>query len=60
MRRKKRKPAGAVRASPGRARDDLEAAPRALVGPEDEPRRPRRAPADDASVEDPLGDWPED
>jgi len=60
MRRKKRKPVRPARASPARARDDLKGAPRGLVGPEDAPRRLRRAPADDASVEDPLGDWPED
>jgi hypothetical protein len=39
--------------------EELGAAPRALLGRDEESRavRPRK---DDASVEDPLGDWPED
>lgn len=61
MRSKKRKPPVARRARPpGGNREELKAAPRALVEPEDEPRRKPRPPAEDASVEDPLGDWPED
>ena len=43
---------------PARA-EELSASPRALLGRDEDARavRPRR---DDASVEDPLGDWPED
>jgi len=39
--------------------EELAAAPRALLGRDEEARavRPRKF---DASVEDPLGDWPED
>jgi hypothetical protein len=39
--------------------EELAAAPRALLGRDEDARtvRPRK---DDASVEDPLGDWPED
>ena len=39
--------------------DELAAEPRALLGRDENARavRPRK---DDASVEDPLGDWPED
>lgn len=51
-----RRPSGA----PGGNREDLKSAPRALVEPEDVPRRRRREPAEDASVEDPLRDWPEE
>lgn len=40
--------------------EDLNAESRALLGEKDKPRRLRPAPADDASVEDPLRDWPED
>jgi hypothetical protein len=40
--------------------EDLNAASRALLGREDQPRRMRPEPRDDASVEDPLRDWPED
>ena len=49
-----------VRASPRSVRaEELGAEPRALVGRDEDARavRPRK---DDASVEDPLGDWPED
>lgn len=48
---------GAVR-RPARA-EELAAEPRALLGRDEDARavRPRK---DDASVEDPLGDWPED
>jgi hypothetical protein len=60
MRRKRRrKPAAAPSAPPGRA-EELNAGGRALLGREDKPRRMRPEPADDASVEDPLRDWPED
>jgi hypothetical protein len=61
MRRKKRKQPSARRLRPlAGNREYLKAAPRALVEREDEPRRLRREPAEDASVEDPLRDWPED
>lgn len=40
--------------------EELKAAPRALLGREDKPRRMRPEPRDDASVEDPLRDWPEE
>jgi hypothetical protein len=61
MRSKKRKPPSARRArQPDGNREYLKAAPRALVEREDEPRRKPRQPAEDASVEDPLRDWPED
>ena len=40
--------------------EELNAAGRALLGREDKPRRMRPEPGDDASVEDPLRDWPED
>ena len=46
--------------APGTAAEELKAAPRALLGREEQPRRMRPAPRDDASVEDPLLDWPED
>lgn len=42
---------------PGRA-EELRAAPRALLG-RDAGARAVRPPREDASVEDPLGDWPE-
>lgn len=38
---------------------ELNAAGRAQLGPDEERRSPR-PPKDDASVEDPLQDWPED
>jgi hypothetical protein len=40
-------------------RDDLDAAARAQLGREQQ-ARPYRPREDDASVEDPLGDWPDD
>lgn len=40
--------------------EELSAASRALLGREDKPRRMRPEPGDDASVEDPLRDWPDD
>ena len=58
--KKRRKPARLERPPTSGNRDCLNAAPRALLEPEDEPRRtPRTLPAD-ASIEDPLRDWPED
>jgi hypothetical protein len=38
---------------------ELKATSRAQLGRDPE-RRPYRPPADDASIEDPLQDWPED
>ena len=40
--------------------EELNAESRALLGAVDKPRRMRPEPADDASIEDPLRDWPED
>jgi hypothetical protein len=60
MRRKKRKQPARRSAARAGNREYLKAAPRALLEPEDEPRRKPRQPAEDASVEDPLRDWPED
>ena len=42
-----------------RPRPELNEASRALLG-RDEEKRPYRPRADDASVEDPLKDWPQD
>ena len=55
--RRRAKTRGAGR-RPARA-EELSASPRALLGRDEDERavRPRK---DDASVEDPLGDWPED
>ena len=39
--------------------NDLNAVSRAQLGP-DEEKRPYRPARDDASIEDPLRDWPED
>jgi len=41
------------------ARPELKAAGRAQLGP-DEERRPYRPREDDASIEDPLQDWPKE
>ena len=63
MRRKRRrKPAAGTgdTSAPDGGAEELNAAGRALVGREDKPRRMRPEPSDDASVEDPLRDWPED
>jgi hypothetical protein len=40
--------------------EDLNAESRALLRGDDKPRSVRPKPGDDASVEDPLLDWPED
>lgn len=55
---RKKKPASERRRPAPAPREELRAAPRAQLGRDDEARayRPRE---DDASVEDPLGDWPE-
>ena len=53
-RRPKKKPAAQVPPQPG-----LNEASRAQLG-DDEEKRPYRPREDDASVEDPLEDWPEE
>jgi hypothetical protein len=58
-RAKVRKPRKAKARAARAPRPELNAASRAQLGPDAE-RRPYRSPADDASIEDPLGDWPED
>jgi hypothetical protein len=61
MRRKRRRAARAGQTRSDRPRaEDLTAESRALLGEKDTPRRMRPEPAADASVEDPLRDWPED
>ena len=57
LRKKARKPRQAR--SPAPLRNDLKAVSRAQLGP-DEEKRAHRPLADDASVEDPLHDWPEE
>ncbi len=57
---KRRKARKAKKPVAGRApRPELNAASRAQLGP-DEEKRPYRPKPDDASVEDPLRDWPQD
>lgn len=62
--RSKRKRAAVKRrssaAAPDARAEELNAASRALLGREEKPRRMRPEPPDDASVEDPLRDWPKD
>lgn len=58
-RRKQR--AGRIQPGPaGPAREELNAESRALLGREEKPRSLRPEPREDASVEDPLRDWPDD
>ena len=64
MKRKKSKRVKQRRSAPrvgnaAPAREDLNLASRALLRETDNPRS-ARTPPDDASVEDPLLDWPED
>ena len=56
-RRKVRKPRKT--GSPVTPGNDLNAVSRAQLGP-DEEKRPYRPAPDDASIEDPLQDWPQD
>jgi hypothetical protein len=56
-RRKARKPRQTQ--GPAAPRNDLKSVSRAQLGADPE-KRPVRPPADDASMEDPLHDWPED
>ena len=59
-RRKKRRPERRPAAAPAaREREDLRAASRAQLGADEQARRYRPR-EEDASVEDPLGDWPEE
>jgi len=46
--------------SEGTRAEELNAESRALLRGDDKPRSVRPKPGDDASVEDPLKDWPED
>jgi hypothetical protein len=55
-RRRARRPASR---EPGPGQPDLKAASRAQLGRDPE-RRPYRPQSDDASVQDPLRDWPEE
>jgi hypothetical protein len=55
---KARKPRRGQDVAPGQP-NDLNAASRAQLGP-DEEARPYRPPEYDASMEDPLHDWPEE
>lgn len=57
-RRKARKPRRA-QGTAGAMRNDLNAASRAQLRP-DEEKRPYRPLPDDASIEDPLHDWPDE
>ena len=56
MMKKKRKKTSRPQTQP---RPELNEASRAQLGP-DEEKRPYRPRKDDASVEDPLKDWPEE
>ena len=56
--KRKRKPA-TKRADSRQPGNDLNAVSRAQLG-RDEEKRPYRPLADDASIEDPLKDWPDD
>ena len=61
MQRKRKRAARAVKPRTERnGAEDLNAESRALLGGKDKPRSMRPEPRDDASVEDPLLDWPED
>ena len=61
MKRKRKRAVRAVQLRSERAgAEDLNAESRALLRGDDKPRSVRPKPGDDASVEDPLQDWPED
>jgi hypothetical protein len=61
MKRKRKRAVRAVQPRSERAgAEDLNAESRALLRGDDKPRSVRPKPGDDASVEDPLQDWPED
>ena len=57
--KRKRKTKPKKSAAPARARPELKEETRALLG-RDEEKRPYRPRDEDASVEDPLKDWPEE
>lgn len=60
MKRKRKRTARAAQPRGERpGAEDLNAESRALLGRADKPRRMWPEPSDDASVEDPLKDWPE-
>ena len=58
LKRRKRRLKEPPVAVPGE--QDLNAECRALLGPDEERRARERVPEDEASVEDPLNDWPKD
>jgi len=61
MKRKRKRAVRAVKPrAEGNGAEDLNAESRALLRGDDKPRSVRPKPGDDASVEDPLQDWPED
>ena len=61
MKRKRKRAVRAVQPRSERAgAEDLNAESRALLRGDDKPRSVRPKPGEDASVEDPLQDWPED
>jgi hypothetical protein len=61
MKRKRKRAVRAVKPRSERTgAEDLNAESRALLGGEEKPRSIWPKPGDDASVEDPLLDWPED
>ena len=61
MRRKRKRAVRALQPRSERAgAEDLNAESRALLRGDDKPRSVRPKPGDEASVEDPLQDWPED
>lgn len=59
MKRKRKQKAAPAQRRPGPGLDEASRASRALLGRDEEQRcyRPRQ---DDASIEDPLNDWPSD
>ena len=59
MRKKKKQNKQRKPQAPARPRPELNEASRAQLGPDPE-KRPYRPREEDASVEDPLKDWPED
>ena len=61
MKRKRKRAVRAVKPRSERpGAEDLNAESRALLRGDDKPRSVRPKPGEDASVEDPLQDWPED
>ena len=58
--KRKRAVRPAKAAGEGNRAEELNAGSRALLRGDDKPRSVRPKPGEDASVEDPLQDWPED